>query len=124
MNWFVGTSWLWKGLRGQSVTFAALFALGVLGLSIVRVLRHVLSALGAPWYLWLLLPVILVGGLARREHQWMPNEQMRRRWSRGLIFGSLGISLLIARCAPQLPLPRDDRHPDGEPGRWHGPAGK
>lgn len=100
MNWFSSSRWLWRGLRGQSVTFAALFALGLLGFSVLHALRHLLHAVHAPWYLWLILPFALVSAAARWETVLFPDELQRRRWSRGLIFGSIAIGLLLARCSP------------------------
>ena len=101
MNWLSGSRWLWRGLRGQSVTFSALFACALLGVSVLRILRHVLHALHAPWYLWLLLPFVIVSAVARWEVIWLPDEQCRRLWSRGLIFGSLAVALLLAQLKPK-----------------------
>jgi len=124
VNWFSGTSWLWKALRGQSVTFAALFALSVLGLSVVRVVRHLLAALGAPWLLLFLLPMIAIGMVARREREWMPDEEQRKRWSRRLVFGSLGLSVLLALVTPKPPPAPEDNRASTPPVRVHGPSGK
>jgi hypothetical protein len=97
VNPVTGTSWLWRALRGKSVTFAALFACGVLGLSIVGEFRHLLSRLGAPWYVWLILPMIAVAVLARKESEWLPDVDERRKWSKRLVFGSIILSLVIAK---------------------------
>lgn len=45
------------------MTFAALFALALFGFSAIGGLRHLLHQLGAPWYLWLLLPIALITAL-------------------------------------------------------------
>jgi 4-hydroxybenzoate polyprenyltransferase len=99
MNWISNSRWLWRAMRGQSVTFAALFALGTLGVSVLHVLRRVLHAMHAPWYLWLLLPFVIVSVAARWETRLLPDEAQRKRWARGLIFGSLALALLIAKFA-------------------------
>ena len=85
------------------MTFAALFALGVMGVSVLGSFRHVLSRLGAPWYVWLLVPVMVVTMVARKEAEWMPDPERRRRWSWGLIGGSLLIALLAIKFAPEKP---------------------
>ena len=97
MNPFSAGSWLWRAWRTRSVTAAALFALAVLGISVLGGFRHLLSRLGAPWYVWLLLPLAAVAVLARKEAEWMPDETERRKWSRRLIVGSLLLALLAAR---------------------------
>ena len=87
-------------MRGQSVTFAALFALGLLGVSVLHVLRRMLHAMHAPWYLWLLLPFVIVSAAARWETRLLPDEDKRRRLARWLVFGSIALALLIAKLAP------------------------
>lgn len=128
MNWVSGTSWLWKALRGQSVTFAALFALSLLGLSVVRVLRHMLGALGVPWLALIVLPVVIFGYIAKREKDWMPDEAQRRRWSRNLVFGAVGISVVLALLTPKRPEENGtaaSESPSSAPAvRHHGPSGK
>lgn len=125
MNWFSGTPWLWKALRGQSVTFAALFALSILGLSVVRAFRSLLSAIGAPWLLLFILPAIAIGLVARREREWMPDEEQRKRWSRRLVFGAIGLAVLLALFAPKRsPERRDESSPTDAPVRIHRPSGK
>lgn len=100
MNPVTGVSWLWRALRGRSVTFAALFATGVLGISVLGGFRHFLSQLGAPWYVWFILPIIVVTILARKEIEWLPDPEERRKWSRWLVFGSIVIALIVARIRP------------------------
>lgn len=106
-------SWLWRALRGKSVTFAALFACGVLGVSIVGGFRHLLSRLGAPWYVWLLLPMIVVAIVARKETEWLPDLDERRKWSKRLVFGSIILSLVIAKF---------HRPPPAAPASQHAPV--
>jgi hypothetical protein len=96
-------SWSWRALRGHSVTFAALFALGVLGMSAIAEFRHLLARLGAPWYAWLLAPMFALGYLAKKENDWMPEAKTRKRWARGLFFGSIALAVAIAKWGPNRP---------------------
>jgi hypothetical protein len=101
LNPFSAFSWSWRALRGHSVTFAALFALGLLGISFVAEFRHILTRMGAPWYAWFLVPMFAVGYLAKKEADWLPDVARRRRWARGLFFGSIVIAVLIAKFGPR-----------------------
>lgn len=101
LNPFSALSWTWRALRGHSVTFAAMFALGLLGISFVSEFRHLLTRLGAPWYAWFLVPVLAIGFLAKKETDWLPDPMTRRRWARGIFFGSILIAILIAKLGPR-----------------------
>jgi len=103
VNPFSGVNWLWRALRGNSVTFGALFALGMLGLSAVSAFRHLLHQLGAPWYVLFVAPFVVVTILARKEPEWMPDPVERRKWARRLVYGSLLIFLLVAIFGPSKP---------------------
>jgi hypothetical protein len=98
-------AWLWRAVRGQSVTFAALFACGVLGLSIIGEFRHLLARWHAPWYAWIIIPILAIGYLAKQESKWMPEVETRRKWSRRLVFGSIGIALLVSWLSPGAEAP-------------------
>jgi len=89
VNPFSSVSWAWKALRGQSVTFAALFALALCGFSVIHWMRLGLRELGFGWIGFILVPIIIIGTIARKENEWMPDEKRRRRWSKGLVFGAL-----------------------------------
>ena len=101
LNPFSALSWTWRALRGHSVTFAAMFALGLLGVSFVAEFRHLLARLGAPWYAWFLVPMIAIAFLAKKENDWLPDPVKRRRWARVLFFGSILASILIAKLGPR-----------------------
>lgn len=88
--------WLWRGFKGNSVTFALLFACLVLGWSVTGSLWFFLRGLGVHWIFALVLPALLFSWLAKREERWLPDEAVRRRWARGLIVGSLLLAVLIA----------------------------
>ena len=106
VNPFSAIPWLWRALRGRSVTFAALFALGALGIPAVHWLRQALGGLGAPWLAWLILPSLLIAWIARRETEWLPDEAQRAKWVRFLLvsgaIGAVVISLLTPR-PPDVP---------------------
>jgi phosphotransferase system glucose/maltose/N-acetylglucosamine-specific IIC component len=95
--------WFWRGLRGHSVTFAALFASVLLGASIAGLLHRLLSALGVHWLFVLILPAVLFGWLARREARWIPDERRRRVIARSLLLGSIGLAILISSLRPARP---------------------
>lgn len=124
MNPFSGATWLWRALRGQSVVFAALFALTLLGLSIVHVLRHLLAALGLPWLALLILPALIFGFLAKREEEWWPEPLERKRWSRRLVFGSIALAIAISFVKPKPPVADEKAVSERAPAQPHGPSGK
>src|SRR4051812_19395060 len=97
MNPFSAMGWFWRACRTRSITSAALFALAIMGVSVLAGFRHLLSRLGAPWFLWLLLPLAVVAMIARKEAKWMPDEEERRLWSRRLVVGSIALALLEAK---------------------------
>jgi hypothetical protein len=118
MNPISAVVWSWRTLRGHSVTFAALFGFSLLGVSIVTSLRHLLDRSGAPWYIWLGAPMVLVAVLAKKESTWMPDPAERRKWARGIFFGSLLLSAVIAWFRPAPPpssSPDPARRPTSEP---------
>ncbi|MSU73052.1 MAG: hypothetical protein EXS43_12055 [Opitutus sp.] len=91
-----GFSWAWRALRGHSVTFAALFACGLFGLSIMTSIRRLLNRVDAPWYVWLFVPILAVGYLAKKEAKWIPDVEHRKKWAQRIFFGSIALTLLIA----------------------------
>lgn len=89
-------SWLWRGFKGNSVTFAALFASCVLGWSLSHQVNMLLTRLGVHWLYALMLPAIFCLWLAKREDRFIPDEAKRKLWARGLIGGSILLAILIA----------------------------
>jgi uncharacterized membrane protein YfcA len=89
-------SWLWRGFKGRSVTFALLFATCVLGWPLSAEVNHLLARLGVHWLYALLLPVFFFLWLSKREDRLIPDERRRTLCARGLIAGSLAAALLIA----------------------------
>lgn len=113
-------------MRRRSVTFAALFACAVLGLSVLKGMRWGLQALGAGWWATLLIPTLLLGLAARNETKFIPDEAARRRWSVGLVVGSIVISLALSSLSRS---DKADREGDGtrseeQAPRLRGPSGK
>lgn len=95
--------WFWRSWRGGSVTSASLFALALFGVSAVGTMRHVLHRLDAPWFLWLLLPVALITALARRESDWIPDPNRRRRYAWGIVLVAILIVAVVAKLRPDPP---------------------
>ncbi len=120
MNPFTEGSWLWRAWRGHSVTFAALFALAMAGVSVIGWFRHVLRALGAPWIFALILPAVVIAILARKEKEWLPDPEQRSRWARWLAIGSIAAAMIAAKLSPEPPKPPGDaralREPQGRAG--------
>ena len=83
----VNPLWLWRGLKGHSVTFAALFASVLLGASISGGFHHLLAALGVHWLYVLLIPIFLFSWMSKKEHLWFPDPAKRRLYARSLIIG-------------------------------------
>ena len=90
--------WFWRGLRGYSVTFAALFATVVLGASVLRPIHRLLRSFGFSWLAVLLLPIILFRLLAQHEAAWIPDPRKRRIYALSLLLGSCLLAALIAKA--------------------------
>jgi hypothetical protein len=89
-------SWLWRGFRGKSVTFALLFASCVLGWPISGALGHLLARLGVHWLYALILPAFFFLWLAKREDRFIPAESNRKLYARSVIAGSVVVAFLVA----------------------------
>jgi hypothetical protein len=89
-------SWLWRGFKGKSVTFALLFASFVLGWPISGAVGHLLARLGVHWLYALIIPAFFFMWLAKREDRFIPDEAKRKLYARSLIAGSMAVALLIA----------------------------
>lgn len=89
-------SWLWRGFKGRSVTFALLFASFMVGLSLSHFVKVALLRLGVHWLYVLILPIVFFSWLAKREDRFIPDARRRTLWARGLIAGSIALAMLIA----------------------------
>lgn len=89
-------SWLWRGFKGNSVTFALLFATCVLGWPLSDEFGRLLTRLGVHWLYVLMLPGFFFMWLAKREDRIIPEETKRKLYARSLIVGSVVLALLIA----------------------------
>jgi hypothetical protein len=123
VNPFSTTSWAWKALRGRSVTFAALLALTLLGVSVVHWLRVGLRELGFGWFAFLVVPILVISLLARMERRWIPEEEKRRKWARWLVIGAVMILVVESRLRAIFPTqPSSEKKESTTPPRAHGPA--
>ena len=95
MNIFAA-NWFLKGVRGNSVTFALLFASCLVGFSLSHLIHVALEKLGVHWLYVMILPVVFFTWLAKREDRIMPDEAKRKLYARGLIAGSILLALLLA----------------------------
>ena len=108
-------------MRGHSVVFAALMALGLMGLSVIGWVKWGLAAIGLHWAFLLVVPSVLVMVAAKKEMELMPEVQERKKWARGLVAGALIAAVLGAWLFPAPPEPEPERRP---PVRRIGPPGK
>jgi hypothetical protein len=90
-------SWLWRGFKGKSVTFAALFASLLLGWSISKEVAHLLTWMGVHWLYVMILPAVFFMWLAKREDRFIPDESKRKLYARSLIVGSILLAIVIAK---------------------------
>lgn len=85
----------------------------MLGVSVLGFFRHLLTQWGAPWYIWFLAPIVLVTLLAKKESEWLPDPEKRRKWSRWLVYGSILLVLAISWFAPKKPVEPSMTEPVG-----------
>lgn len=88
-------SWLWRGLKGNSVTFAVLFASLLLGWSISEEIGRLLARLGVHWLYALIIPAVVITLLARNETRFIPDPAKRKLYARSLIAGSVVLAVVI-----------------------------
>jgi hypothetical protein len=93
-------SWLWRGFKGKSVTFALLFASFMLGMSLSHWVNVALTRLGVHWLYAMVLPAFFFMWLAKREDRFIPDEAKRKLYARSLIAGSIAVAILIAWLKP------------------------
>lgn len=121
----------WQAIRRHSLTAAIVFSSTILGVSVVRLLRRILHELSVPWlFLWI-VPILVIGAVAQREKQWVPNPDLRRKLALGIALGSIALALLIGKIRRELAPPPDpateeSQPADTSPTRDHrpGPRGK
>jgi hypothetical protein len=94
-------SWLWRGFKGKSVTFALLFSCLVLGWSVTGSLFYLLRRSGVHWLIALVASALLFSFLAKQEARVIPDEGKRKLYARGLIVVSIAVALLIAWLKPK-----------------------
>ncbi len=94
MNPFDWT-WLWRAARGRSLTFAMVFFLAVAGFPATRLLRRWLASADFSWWWAWLIPILLIGLLAKLEPRLIPSERLRHRLALGLLVGALLILFVI-----------------------------
>lgn len=123
MNPFAAIGWFWRAWRARSITFAALFACSLLGVSVLSGFRHALRSLGAPWYVWLIVPFVVVMLLARKEADWVPDAAERRKWAFGIVIGAIAVTVAVAKFRERF-LPPEPPARTLAPRGWADPHGR
>lgn len=108
---------LLKAWRGKSLTFSLVFATALLGVSISALLRKALSGFGFWFPLVWLIPIILIGFLAKREDKLPLREDFKRLLCYVLVIGSVVCSFGIWRYRKHMeakfPDPVEERESGG-----------
>ncbi len=107
--------WLWRAVRGRSVTFALVFFLAVVGLSAPRLIRGLLEPLSLPWLVGWIAPLILLGLLAKLEPKLIPVEKHRVRIALGLIVAALVFVFVVPRMLPEKDMPPAEETEEEQP---------
>lgn len=111
---------MWKGITGRSIIFSLLFATAVLGYSGSGFISGAFKWIGVPWWLAWLIPLFLIGAVAKREDQWLPNEKFRRWLSLGIVIFSALFGFLLWQMeqdAKQYDPPKEKPRRTGPPGK-------
>lgn len=96
---------LWKALRNFSLTFSIVFASALLGLSVTRLLRKALGELSLHWiFLWI-IPMLLIGFLAKHEHRIIRNPAFRRQMAVVLLVGAVMVHVMLTRLQRRIQPP-------------------
>lgn len=74
----------------------------------LKLLRLLLGELSVPWLALWILPIVLVSILARKETEWIPDFELRKRISWGIVLGSLIVFFALGRIFQPDPPPRPD----------------
>ena len=105
---------LWKGITGNSLVFSLLFATAVLGYSGGGFIRDFFGWLGVPWWLVWIIPIVLIGAVAKREADWLPNDKFRKGLSLAVVVFSIICGLLLWKMekdAEKYDPPKERRMP-------------
>lgn len=94
-------SWLWRGFKGKSITFALLFACFVLGWTVTGSVFVLLRKSGVHWFFALVGTVLFFSWLAKQEDKVLPDEKQRALYARGLIVAAIVVAVLIAWLRPK-----------------------
>ncbi len=93
---------LWKGFRGNSITFSLIFAMAIMGFSLAGIMRDSLRSVGLWWPLVFLVPMVAVGWLAKNEHQLKIRKRTRTLATILLIAGSIWCSTMLGKYEQHL----------------------
>lgn len=107
--------WLWRAIRGRSVTFALVFFLAVAGLSAPRLIRGLLEPLPLPWLIGWIAPLIFLALLAKLEPKLIPSEKHRSRVALGVIVAALAFVFIVPRLLPSEEPPPVEETEEEQP---------
>lgn len=122
---------LWKAIRGRSLTFALLFAMVLLGYSGFGLMKSLFLAIPVlPVWMAYVLPLVIIGLIARFEPRLLPDPRRRAILSFGVVFFSIGLAYIVWRWEQAVqaepPPSAETAAPADTPGieRKPGPPGK
>lgn len=88
---------LFSAWKARSVTLALVFALAMQGIWAGAHLRELFRSAGMYWFQVWILPIVIVWLFAKFEPRFLPNQNVRRWLSIGLIVGSLAFGGVLVR---------------------------
>ncbi len=93
--------WLWRAVRGHSLTLALVFLLTVIGLSTPDLIRRGLAPLDLSWWMLWLAPLIVIWLMMRLEPVFVPSEKLRRWLALGVVLVALAVVFVFPRLFPE-----------------------
>lgn len=93
--------WLWRAIRGHSLTFALIFLLTMVGVSATDLIRSGLEPLDLSWWTVWLAPLVLIWIMLRLEPVIVPSAKLRRWIALGLVALALAVVFVLPRLLPE-----------------------
>jgi hypothetical protein len=93
--------WLWRAIRGHSLTFALIFLLTMVGVSATDLIRSGLEPLALSWWTVWLAPLVLIWVMLRLEPVIVPSAKLRRWIALGLVALALAVVFVLPRLLPE-----------------------
>jgi hypothetical protein len=93
--------WLWRAIRGHSLTFALIFLLTMVGVSATDLIRSSLEPLNLSWWTASLAPLVLIWIMLRLEPVIVPSAKLRRWIALGVVALALTVVYALPRLLPE-----------------------